>query len=121
MSTQDQLKKGAEQGAARETMRKGEARMQQAAEAAEEGFQIAGDSAREMSLKLIEIVRTNAEALCNFAEEVVSARDPVKLAEIWAKHTQKQMELLAKHGQELASLGRSMASTGVNAVSDRMR
>jgi hypothetical protein len=120
---QEQLKKAADQGASgtRESLRKGEAKMQETLEGAREGFEMAGDSAREMSLKLIEIVRANAEAFCSFAEEIVNERDPGKLATIWIKHTQNQIELLSRQGQELASLGQRITSTGVNTMSDRMR
>lgn len=123
MSMQDQLKRGAEQSAsaARESVRKGEAKAQETLEAAQEGFQIAGDSARQMTLKLIDIVRMNTEALCSFAEELVNTRDPSKVASVWAKHTQNQVDMLSKQGSELASLGQRIASTGVNTMSDRMR
>jgi hypothetical protein len=119
MSMQEQLKKAADQGASgtRETLRKGEAKAQEALE----GFQFAGDSARQVSLKLIEIIRANAEVFCSFAEDVVNERDPGKLAGIWMKYTQDQIELLSRQGQELASLGQKITSTGVNTMSDRVR
>ena len=123
MSMQEQLKRGADQGAsaARENLRKGEAKAQQTFEAAQEGFQIAGDSARQMTLKLVEIARANTEAFWSFAEDILNARDATKLAEIWTKHTQNQMELFGRQSQELASLGQKMTSTGINTMSDRAR
>jgi hypothetical protein len=123
MSMQEQLRKGADQSAsaARETLRKGEAKAQQTMEAVQEGLQNAGDGARQMGLKLVEIARANAEAFYSFAEDVLNERDPTKLASVWSKHTQNQMELLGRQGQELASLGQKLATTGVNTMSDRMR
>jgi hypothetical protein len=123
MSMTDQLRRGANQGAsaARENLRKGEAKAQDTLEAAQEGFQIAGDDARQMTLKLIEIVRANTEAFFSFAEELANTRDPSKLANIWGKHTQNQLELLSKQGSELASLGQKIATTGINTMSDRVR
>jgi hypothetical protein len=123
MSMQDQLRKAADQGtsATRETLRKGEAKAQETMDAAREGFELAGDGTRQMSLKMIEIVRANADAFCRFAEDVVSERDPGKLASIWMKYTQDQIELLSKQGQELASLGQRITSTGINTMSDRAR
>lgn len=120
MSMQDQLKKGADQGAnaARDTMRKGEAKAQQTLEAAQEGFQIAGDNARQMNLKLIEMMRESAESFFNFAEEIASARDPSKLTTAWARHAQSQMELFSK-GMELVALGQRFANTGMNSMSMR--
>jgi Phasin protein len=123
MSMTEQLKKAADQSASgtRETLRKGEAKAQQTLDAAREGFEFAGDSTRQMSLKLIEIVRASTQAFCSFAEDVVNERDPTKLAGIWMKHTQDQIELLSRQGQELASLGQSITSAGVNTMSDRAR
>lgn len=123
MSMQDQLKKGAEQsaGVAREAMRKGEAKAQETLEAAQEGYQFAGDSAREMTLKIVEMIRANTDALCRFVEEAVSERDPTKLPGIWIKHTQNQLDLLSRQGQELTSLGQRITSAGVNTMSDRAR
>jgi hypothetical protein len=123
MSMSEQLKRGADQGAntARETMRKGEAKAQETIEAAQEGFQIAGDNARQMTLKLVEIMRANTDAFCNFVEELANARDPGKMTAVWTKHMQNQMELLSKQSMDMVSLGQKMAATGVNSMSDRMR
>jgi hypothetical protein len=123
MSVQDQLKRGTDQSsnAARDTMRKGEAKAQQTMEAAQEGFQIAGDNARQMNLKLIEMMREQSEAFFTFAEEIAGARDPGKLTTAWTRHTQSQMELFGKHGMELVSLGQRTANTSASTMSDRVR
>lgn len=123
MSMSEQLKRGADQSAntARDTMRKGEAKAQETLEAAQEGFQIAGDSARQMTLKLVEIMRANTDAFCNFVEELANARDPGKMTAVWTKHMQNQMELLSKQSMDMVSLGQKMAASGVNSMSDRMR
>lgn len=123
MSMQEQAKKAADQGAsvARDTLRKGEAKAEQTFQAAQEGLDAAGDSARQLNLKLIEIMRTNAESFFTFAEDMAHAKDPGKLVEIWTKHTQRQMELLGQHSQELASLGQRLATTNVESFSKRIR
>jgi hypothetical protein len=123
MSMSEQVKRGADQStnAARETMRKGEAKMQETMETAQEGLQIAGDSARQMPLKLVEIMRANTEAVCNLMEELANARDPGKMTAVWTKHIQNQMELFSRQGMDLVSLGQKMATTGANTMSDRMR
>lgn len=121
MSTYEQGKKAAAEGAdmARESIRKGRAAAEQTAEATQEGVQMAGDSARQMNLKLIEIMRANTETFFELAEEITSAKDPGKFLEIWARYTQKQMELLGKHGQDLASLGQRLATTNMEALTSR--
>ena len=123
MSMQEQLKRGTDQGAnaARDSMRKGEAKAQETLAVAQEGFQMAGDGARQMNLKLIEIMRTNTEALFNFAEDLAKARDPSTLTSVFTKHMQNQMELFSKQGMDLMSTAQKMATSGVNTMSDRMR
>jgi hypothetical protein len=121
MSMYEQGKKAADEGAdmARETIRKGRAKAEQAVEATQETVQMAGDSARQMNLKLVEIMRSNAETFFEFAEEMAGVRDPSQFLEIWTRYTQKQMELLGKHGQELTSLGQRLATTNMEALSNR--
>jgi hypothetical protein len=101
--------KAADEGAkaARETVRKGRAKTEQSLEASQEGFQMAGDSARQMNLKLLEIMRANTEAFFEFAEDMATAKDPSKLIEIWTKHTQKQMELLVNRARSWRRSGSS--------------
>jgi len=123
MSMYEQGGETVEQGAnmARAAIRKGEAKAEQTFAAAQQGFQIAGDGARQMNLKMLDMMRANAEAFFNFAEELVTARDPSKLVEIWGKYTQNQMQMLAKHGQDLASFGEKTATTSANTMTERMR
>jgi hypothetical protein len=123
MSVYEQTKKAGDEGAdvARETIRKGRAKAEQVVEAAQEGMQMAGDGARQMNLKLIEVMRSNSETFFEFAEEIASARDPSQLLEIWARYTQKQMEFLSKQGQELASLGQRLTTTNMESLSSRVR
>jgi hypothetical protein len=123
MNTFEQGKKATDQaaGAVRETMRKGEAKVEQSLQAAQEGFQVAGDSAKQMNLKLIEIMRTNAESFFGFAEEMASAKDPSSLVEIWTKHARQQMEMLSKNSQEFAALGQKLATTGMQSISNPIR
>jgi hypothetical protein len=89
--------------------------------AAQEGFQIAGDGARQMNLKMLEMMRANAEAFFNFAEELLTARDPSKLTEIWTTYAQTQMQMLTKNGQDLTSLGQKVATTSANTMTELVR
>lgn len=122
MSMYEQGKRAADEGAdmARETVRKGRAKVEQVAEATQESMQMAGDSARQMNLKFIEMMRSNTETFFEFAEEMASAKDPSHFLEIWTKYTQKQMESLSKQGQELASLGQRLTTTNMESLSRRV-
>ena len=123
MSVYEQGGKAAEEGAnmARAAIRKGEAKAEQTFAAAQQGFEIAGDGARQMNLKMLHMMRANTEGFFNFVEELVTTRDPSKLVEIWGKYTQNQMQMLTKHGQELASFSQKVTTTSANTMTDRMR
>jgi hypothetical protein len=123
MSVYDRGGKVDEEGTnmARAAIRKGEAKAEQTLVAAQEGFQIAGDGARQMNLKMLEMMRANAEAFFNFAEELVTARDPSKLTEIWTTYAQTQMQMLTKNGQDLTSLGQKVATTSANTMTELVR
>jgi hypothetical protein len=122
MSMYEQGKKAADEGAdmARENIRKGRAKAEQVVEATQEGMQMAGDNARQMNLKLIEMMRNNAETFFEFAEEIATVKDPSHFFEIWTKYTQKQIESLSRQGQELASLGQRLTTTNMESLSRRV-
>ena len=84
MSVYEQGGKVAEQGVnmARSAARKGEQKVEQTIVAAQEGFQMAGYNARQLNLKLLDMMRANAEAFFNFAEDLMTTKDPSKLMEI---------------------------------------
>jgi phasin len=123
MTMYDQGKQATAEGVglAREAIRKGEAKAEQSLHAVQDGLFAASDNAREMNLKLIDIMRRNAEAFFEFAEQIAGAKDPSKLAEIWSTQTRKQMALFSQQGQELASLGQKLATKSVESVSNRVR
>jgi hypothetical protein len=123
MSMYEQGKKAADESAdmASETIRKGRAKAEQVVAAAQDDMRMAGDGAKQMNLKLIAVMRNNAETFFEFAEEIAGARDPSQLLEIWTRYTQKQMELLSKQGQELTSLGQRLATTNMESLSSRVR
>jgi hypothetical protein len=123
MSVFEEGGKVAEQGAsmARSAVRKGEEKVGETIAAAQEGFQMAGDNARQMNLKMLDMMRANAEAFFNFAEQLVTTRDPSKLTEIWSSYTQTQMQMLTRNGQDLASFGQKVATTNANTMTGRTR
>lgn len=123
MSMYDQGKKAAGEGAsiARETIRQGEAKAAQSLQAMQDSLYMASDGARALNVKLVEIMRTNAEAFFDFAEQIANAKEPGKLAEIWSSHAQKQMALFSKQGQELAALGQKLTTASVETASKPIR
>ena len=88
MSVYEQGGKAAEEGAnmARAAIRKGEAKAEQTFAAAQQGFEIAGDGARQMNLKMLHMMRANTEKGSRTSLKSLLTRDPSKLVEIWGKY-----------------------------------
>lgn len=98
---------------ARDTMKKGEAATEQSLHAAQEGFAMASESAREFNLKMIEIARENTESFFDFAKKVATTREPTALMELFSAHTQNQIEMFTKQSHELTALGQKVASKNI--------
>ena len=119
MSMSEQGKKVAEKSAAtaRDAMKKGEMAAERSVHAAQESYSTAVDAAREFNLKIIEMLRTNTEAFFEFAELVMSTKDPGAIMQLWTSHTQQQMEAFGKQSQELAALGQKLAGASIAPIS----
>lgn len=100
MSNIDQGKKFADQatGMARDATKRGQDSMAMAAE-----------SSSQFGLKVLEIARTNVDSFFDFAQKIMTTKDPGALMELWTTHTQKQLETYSKQAQELSQFGQKMA------------
>ena len=107
MSNIDQGKKLADKtvGMAHEAT----ARMEQSARVAQESMSMAAANTSEFGLKVLEIARTNVDSFFEFAQKIMTTKDPGALMELWTTHTQKQLETYSKQAQELAQFGQKLA------------
>ncbi len=103
-SEHDQTRKFADKSAAmaNETFEKGKAAVEQSCAAAVENI-------RAINVKLLDMARANAEAGFDFALQMVTAKAPSDLAELWTSHARKQFEMLSEQTKELAALGQKIA------------
>jgi hypothetical protein len=90
MSDLDQTRKMAEQGteAFNVSLKKGTAAVERSVQDVEKNLSTSVDAMRHYNLKMIELARTNSEALFDFAQKMTMARSPTDIAELW-KHTAK--------------------------------
>ena len=111
MSNTDQGKKFADQatGMAREATMRGQMGMEQSAKVAQESMSMAAESTSQFGLKVLEIARTNVDSFFDFAQKVMTTKDPSALMELWTTHTQKQLETYSKQAQDLAQFGQKLA------------
>jgi phasin len=69
-----------------------------------------GKGATEYGSKLIEIMHSNTDAAFNFADELMSVKSFAEMIELSAKHTRKQLEVLADQTKELTALAQKVAA-----------
>jgi phasin len=69
-----------------------------------------GKGATEYGSKLIEIMRANTDAAFDFADELMSVKSFSEMIELSAKHTRKQLEVLADQTKELTTLAQKVAA-----------
>ncbi len=73
-------------------------------EAFEEAFNCANRGSVEYRAKVMEIARTNANAVFDATMEAMAAKSPTELVELSSSRARRQFELAAAQMQELAAL-----------------
>ena len=96
---------------AREAMERGSAATEQATKQAEQSYSSAAKGIAEFNTKLLDIAQINANAGLTFATEMMQAKGPTEILEVWSRHAQNHFQRLSDQSQELASLGQKIASS----------
>jgi phasin len=109
-----------EQGAkaARDNMRKGEAATQESLSKMERSFSTSVDGVRDFNLKMIELMRANAEASFDLAENLITAKSPNEIFETWKSFAEHQGQTLQKQTQELTALTQTVAQETMQPVKE---
>ena len=79
-------------------------------------FTSASKGASAYSAKLMEIMKANAAATLDFAQEMVSVKTPSEALELWTTHAKKQFEAFTAYGKELAELSQKVANETVEPI-----
>jgi len=61
------------------------------------------ESASELNTKLVEMVRTNAEAALDAANQIARAKNPADLAQTWSTYATRQFATLTDQAKELTT------------------
>jgi hypothetical protein len=109
-----------DQGAsvARDNLRKGEAAAQSGLNQMGRSFSMSMDSFRDFNLKMINMMRTNAEASFDLAENLVTAKSSTDAFETLKSFTEQQIQTLQKQTQELTSLTQTAAQDAMQPVKE---
>lgn len=75
-----------------------------AAEAFEEAFSCANRGSAEYRLKMLEIARTNTNAMLDFAQSLIAVKSLAEFVDVSSQHTRKQFEVATAQMKELSEL-----------------
>jgi phasin len=79
-------------------------------------FTSASKGASEYSAKLMEIVKANATATLDFAQELIGVKTPAQAMELWSSHAKKQFETFTSQSKQLAELSQKVATETVEPI-----
>ena len=115
MTEHDQGKKFADKSAA--TANKAFATVEQSARAVEHSYSVSLENIRAFNLKMIDMARTNVEAVLDLSQQIATAKAPSDIVELWTAHAHKQFEMLSDQSKELAALAHKMAGESAETIS----
>ena len=104
--------------AARDNLRKGEAAARETLDQMGQSFSKSTETLRDFNLKMINMMRANAEASFDFAENLVTSKSSTDMFERWKSFAEQQVENLQKQTQELTGLTQAVAQEFMQPVKD---
>ena len=76
----------------------------------ENAYTTAAKGIRDYNIKALEIARINSDTAFDYAQQLMSAKSPSDMLELWTAHARKQFETLIEQTKELAMLGQKVAT-----------
>lgn len=83
---------------------------EEATVAVEDTYSAAVKGAADYGLKALDLTRINANAVFDFARDLISAKSPSELIELSTGHARKQFETFSSQARELAELAQKVAT-----------
>lgn len=80
---------------------------------AQEGITSAVRDIRDLSVRLIDMARTNTNAAFDFSRDVAEAKGPSDFIQACTTHATKQFDILTKQASELTTVGQRFANSTV--------
>jgi phasin len=94
----------------KETSEKLSTATEQTTKLMENAYTTAAKSIRDYNFKALEIARINSDAAFDYAQQLMNAKSPSDMLELWTAHARKQFETLIEQTKELAMLGQKVAT-----------
>ncbi|MGA2286840.1 phasin [Bradyrhizobium sp.] len=79
-------------------------------------FTTASKGASEYTAKLMEMMKANATASLDFAQQLFSVKSPSEAMELWTSHARKQFETLTAQTKQLAELSQKVTTDTVEPI-----
>ena len=95
--------------------------VEHSAEAFEEAFSCANRGAVEYRAKLMDIARTNADAMFDLARDLIQSKSVTDVLESAMSHQRKQLELTAAQMKELSVLTQKVVSETTEPIRNGMK
>jgi phasin len=106
------FKTNVERGAAqiKDTSEKFSAATEQTTKLVENTFESAAKGIKDYNFKAVEFAQLNSDVAFDHAKQLMSAKSPSEMLELWTTYARKQFEVLTEQTKELAMLGQRVAT-----------
>ena len=71
---------------------------------------------RAFNAKMIDMAHANVGAVLDLSHQIVTAKAPSDIVELWTTHAHKQFEMLSEQSKELAALAHKMAGESAETI-----
>jgi phasin len=95
---------------AKDTYEKAKVATEQATDILKDTYETAAKGATEYNLKIIEIARSNTNAVFEHAQKLVGAKSPLEFVELSTAHARKQFDTMMAQNKELTELAQKLTT-----------
>jgi phasin len=92
---------------------------EQTSKLVEDTFASAAKGIKDYNLKAVEFAQLNSDAAFDYAKQLMNAKSPSEMLELWSTFARKQLEVLTEQTKGLAMLGQRVANETSEPLSKR--
>jgi hypothetical protein len=76
----------------------------------ENTYAVAAKGIKDYNLKALEFAKVNSDTAFDYARQLMSAKTPSEMLELWTTHARKQFEVLREQTKQLSILGQRVVT-----------
>ena len=76
----------------------------------ENTYAAAAKGIKDYNLKALEFAKVNSDTAFDYAQQLMSAKTPSEMLELWTAHARKQFEVLTEQTKQLSILGQRVVT-----------